>query len=302
MKTQTLLNNRNAGEWAFKLSRLLPPAGAKWVVKWISKWIASQPRSPLVQAIRCNQWVAAGESSSSVELDCQVIKVLNHAGLSFYNLFHHFDKPEQLQELVVFSPEIEEVIQRSQENRHGLIVAGIHISNFDLVAQAAAWRGLNAFALSIPEPDQAIQWQHDLRKKSGLEILDANLPNLRSAIHRLQSGETVLTGLDRPVPEPKIKPVFFGRPAHLAVHHVQLAIHAQIPLIVMGAILQADGRYHIHSSGEIQMQSYSDRRTELKNNAERVLEIAQAIISRSLEQWVVFQPIWPEVLPFVPHD
>ncbi len=300
MGTQKFLNNPDAGKWALKVSQWLPPRMGIWIVKWVSKWIASQPNLSLVQAIRCNQWVAGGERASSADLDLQVKRVLHHAGISYYNLFHHLYNAEKLQKLVVFTPEIEEIIHRSQEKRQGLIVAGIHLSNFDLVAQAAALHGLKALALSLPEPDQAIQWQHELRRQSGLEILDATLPNLRSAILRLKAGETVVTGLDRPIPEPKIMPVFFGRPAHLAVHHVQLAIHAKVPVVVMGAIMEADERYHIHSSGEIQMKSYLDRHTELRNNAEQILEITQDIISQALDQWVVFQPIWPEAAGFVP--
>lgn len=297
-----MLNNQNAGIWAMRLSRLLSPGSAKYLIKWITKWIASDQRTPLVEAIRCNQWVAGGEQIPSIGINRQVENVLSHAGWSLYNLFHYYENPEKLQELVVFTPEIENVIQRSQEKSHGMIVAGVHLSNFDLVAQAAALHGLNAFALSVPEPGQAIQWQHDLRRQSGLEILDASLPNLRLAIQRLQGGETAVTGIDRPAPDPKLRPIFFGRPAHLAVHYVQLALRANVPVIVMGAIMKADGLYHIHSSGEIHMKSYSDRHVELKNNAERILEIAQGIISQALDQWVVFQPVWPEALPNVPKE
>lgn len=300
MTMQKLLNNPNSVEWVFRISRWLSPAMGRWAASWISKWIASKSDLQIVKAIRCNQWVAEGENVSAEFLDQQVVKVLNTAGISFYNLFHNFESPEKLQSLVVFTPEIEEVIQRSREKRYGLVVAGIHISNFDLVAQAAALHGLKGFALSVPEPDNAIQWQHDLRRRSGLDILDANLTNLRLAIKRLQTGETVVTGIDRPVPNPKLKPLFFGRPAHLAVHHVQLALHAKIPVVVMGAIMKDDGRYHILTSSEIQMRPYTDRSTELIANAERILEISEEIIRSALDQWVVFQPIWPETLPLIP--
>jgi lauroyl/myristoyl acyltransferase len=301
MKTQSLLNNHNAGKWALNLSRLMPPRLGKWVVRVIATGIATQKDLPVVQGVRANQWVVSGERLDATALEKQVSRVFNHAGLSFYNLFHNIHKPNELQSLVVFSPMSEEIIQRSKENRFGLIVAGIHISNFDLVAQAAALRGLKAFALSLPDPDEAVQWQHNLRRRSGLEILDASLPNLRLAIQRLEQGQTAVTGIDRPVPNPKIKPIFFNRPAHLAVHHIQLAIRAKVPVIVMSAAMMSDGRYHISSSEEISMRPYSDRHKELKLNAEHVLEVAQEMIIASLDQWVVFQPVWPEVLPLVPQ-
>ena len=302
MNIQKLLNNQNAGVYAMNLSRSLSPGTAKWVVKWISKWLASNKKLPLVEGIRCNQWVAGGENYTSDELSQRAEMVLYQAGWSYYNLFHHYYQSEKLMNLVVFSPEFEEIIQRSQEKRHGIIVAGVHLSNFDLVAQAAALRGLKAFVLSVPDPDKAIQWQHDLRRQSGLEIMDANLSNLRLAIRKLQDGETVVTGIDRPVPNPKMRPLFFGRPAHLAIHYVQLALRAKVPVIVMGAIMKEDGLYHIHSSGEILMKPHADRHIELDTNAERILEVAQAIIGQALEQWLVFQPVWPESFPNIPND
>ena len=177
MDIQRLLNSRRVGELALRLSHSAPPGLGYQIADWVSGWIASKHSSPLVQAIRANQWVAGGETIDARELDLQARAVLNHAGISFYNLFHNLQNPSALQNLVDFTPEIQATIQRSQEDRYGLVVAGVHLSNFDLVAQAAATRGLKAFALSLPEPGDVIQWQHDLRRRSGLEILDASLVN-----------------------------------------------------------------------------------------------------------------------------
>ena len=65
--------------------------------------------------------------------------------------------------------------------------------------------------------------------------------------------------------------------------------------------MESDGRYHIRSSDEIHMQPYSDRQRELQLNAERILEAAEEIIGQAPQQWVVFQPVWPEILPLVPR-
>lgn len=297
MKLDRIIHSRQAGEFALGLSRRISPRTGKKVAALVAGILSRNTGSDLMQAICANQWVASGGTLSRAELQLRARDVLKNTGISFYNLFHYLEDPAALQEMVEFSPEIEQVIQRSREGRRGMIVAGVHLSNFDLVAQAAAFRGLKAMALSLPDPDETIQWQHSLRLRSGLEILDANLANLRQVIQRLQNGETVLTGIDRPVPEPKLKPGFFGQPAHLAVHHVQLALKAGVPVIVMGAIYGEDGRYHIHASEEIAMQHSPDRQQELIQNAELVLQAAEQIIRLAPQQWAVFQPVWPEILP-----
>jgi hypothetical protein len=36
------------------------------------------------------------------------------------------------------------------------------------------------------------------------------------------------------------------------------------------------------------------------NNAEKVLMVAEGFIRRAPQQWAIFQPVWPDLLPQVP--
>lgn len=295
MMNDRLLHSRRIGEFALRLSRGLSPQWGKRVACWAAWLLSRNKQSEVYRALLANQAVLGAGKVGLPTLHQYVRTVLQNTGVSYYNLFHNMQSPAVLQDLVIFSPEIEEIIQRSREGHHGMVVAGVHLSNFDLVAQAAAYHGLKAIGLSIPNPDEAVAWQHDLRRQSGLEILDANLSNLRRVIQRLQDGETVVTGVDRPIPEAKIRPLFFGHPAHLAVHHIQLALKARVPLFVMGAVYGDDGKYTIHSTGEIHLQHGQDHQQELLFNAELVLDQASQLISLAPQQWAIFQPVWPDV-------
>jgi lauroyl/myristoyl acyltransferase len=110
----------------------------------------------------------------------------------------------------------------------------------------------------------------------------------------------VLTGLDRPIPDPKYHPRFFGHAAALSTHYISLALKARVPVVIMAAIYQADGKYHVLSSGPIEMEWDSDREKEILRNAENVLNQAEAFIRLAPQQWNVPMPIWPQLLGNVP--
>ena len=302
MNLQSFLNSRRAGKLALLISGMLPPSMGHRLARYLADWISKHDQLPLNQALRSNRWVISQGGVTANQLEEAARQNLRNIAHSFYTLFHYLNDPVTLQNLVAFTPQIEDLIVRSQKSEAGVIVAGLHLSNFDLVFQAAALHGLRAIGLSLPEANEAIQWQHEFRQLAGLEILPASVANFRHVINRLEAGETVVTGIDRPIGTAKTRPLFFGRPAHVPVHYIHLALKARVPLIIMGAILHPDGVYHIQSSDYIELQHFSDRETEILWNAEMILEIAADIIRQTPEQWAVMQPVWPEALADIPKE
>ena len=302
MNLQSLLNSRRAGKIALYTSRLLPPDLGQRFAFSLADRIASRNHLPLMVALRANRWIISDGKLSGRSLDEAARQNLRHVAHSFYTLFHNMNDPEALQRLVSFPPKVEELISRSQERKEGLIITGVHLSNFDLVFQAAAQRGLHAVGLSIPEASEAIEWQHSYRRMAGLEILPASVKNFRQVITRLKAGQVVVTGIDRPVDGVKSHPRFFGHPACVPVHHIHLALKAEAPIIIIGAILGSDGIYHVQSSDYLNMRRFPDHQTEIVWNAERVLEIAEDIIRQAPDQWAVMQPVWPDLLAEVPTE
>jgi phosphatidylinositol dimannoside acyltransferase len=303
MNLQRILNSRQAGLWALRFSRMMPHPVGERVCGYIADMIASREDLPLIRSIRLNRWVVSDCQMDTQSLDLAVRKATHNLVNSYYTLFHDLNRPEALQDKVLFSAEVDAFVRSSQENPKGFLVAGLHMSNFDLVVQAACWRGLKAVAISLPEDTEhreAIEWQHKIRRQTGLEILPASVSSFRTAIRRMKAGGIVMTGVDRPIPNPKQRPIFFGRPAHLPVHYVHLAIEADVPLVLVMAILQPDGLYHICASPEIRMRRMKDRQKETLYNAEAVLEIASEFIRQDPNQWNVIQPIWPDLAGEMP--
>lgn len=295
MNLQGLLNSRGGMSLALLLARSLPPGLGYPLARRLAGWIASHPDWEQVRCARVNQWIASGEQLSGAELDRVVHDVFTNAGSSIYDLYHTLQNPQAMKDMIDFTPSALELIEQSQTGRVSRVIAGVHTSNFDLALQASFLSGLRSLAITIADMPGSYQWQFEIRKRLGLEIIPASLNALKEGVHRLESGKMVLTGLDRPLAEVKHRPLFFGRPSHAPVHHIHLALRGNAPVVVAATHRAADGRYTFDVSAPIAMKPDPDRTAEILRNAEAVIEVAEEFIRKQPQEWAMFLPVWPDV-------
>ena len=284
------------------LSRRLPTGVGYRLADIVAARIAAQKNSSTTRAIRANQWVVNGEDLSSADLDQIVLETLRHTARGIFDLFHAAQDQAAMDDQIVYSANVEKLLQLNFQKRISVVGLGIHMSNFDMVAQAAYMRGLRALVISLPETDGALERQHAMRERAGFEILPASRAALRQAVRRLQDGECVLTAIDRPVEDTKYFPRFFERPASLPIMSIYMALKARVPVIVLTSIKQPDNKYHIFASDFIEMQPHPDRNKEIIQNAEHILEVAADFIRQAPSQWGMSKPVWPAVYDQVPWD
>ena len=110
----------------------------------------------------------------------------------------------------------------------------------------------------------------------------------------------MVTGIDRPVPQPEFQPRFFGRPASLPLHYIFLAIKARVPVRIIITRLHSDGKCRVVASDLIEMDTHFYDEANALRNAEMVLYIAESFIRQAPEQWSVSLPVWPEIFDQVP--
>lgn len=300
MNPQVFFNSRYGVGLALALSRSVPARAGHSVARFLADRISHKKEWDLVRSIRLNQWVASGCTLSAPELDEIVQLTLRHTARCLYDLYHNLHDLPSTERMIDFSPEVNEIITSSREGRHPMMVVGVHMSNFDMVAQACAMRGMKAQAISAARPTSGYEWQNDIREASGLEITPASKSALRRAEKRLEEGGVVLTGLDRPVASTRYHPVFFGYPSNVPVHYIQIALKSRAPVIVAAAIMRPDGVYTIHASEPIYLRSYSNHHAEVLNNVQAILEVAEDYIRRAPYQWGMSFPVWPDLFPSLP--
>jgi lauroyl/myristoyl acyltransferase len=296
---QSVINSRIGVGLALGLGRIIPASVGYRLADRLAQLISAQKSSPMYQAVQANQWVIRGGNVSPRDLDKAVRAVFRNTAFCLYDFYHHLDHYSEIAKRIRFYPEGEALLSNRGNGERGVVIVGVHLSNFDLVAREAARRGFNAMMLAYSSPGKGYQWQNEIRRRSGLDLVPASSQAVRQAIRRLKQGENVLTGIDRPIQNVKHHPRFFGRPTNLPVHHIHLALAAKSQVIVVAVIKQPGGIYNIQVSDAIKMQACSDRDEEILLNAERVLKIAEGLIRQAPEQWSMFYPVWPDSVRIV---
>ena len=280
------------------LGRVLPRKTGWKISSFIGTTLGRNKNNPMVQAIRANQYVIHNQSLSKKELDELPKKVFRSAANCIFDYFYCIERPEKLQEIVSFTPNAQAAFARIREHKATVFVAP-HLSNFDLMGYALAQNDLDFQVLSFPEPVSSYKMQNHLRKSLGINVTPMSLSAFREARKRLDSGGSILTGLDRPMPDDhdaKYRPTFFGHQANLPITYVRMAKEANAPVIVVSATSQPGGTYQLEASDPIWMASFSDLETEMCHNANLVLKEAEKFIKKYAAQWAMFYPVWPEFL------
>lgn len=296
-KFQEIVNGRLGIAFALGLARTLPPTLGYRVAFFLANRIAGRRNLDMVQAVRANQWVVHNREPDAAALDGIVSAAFRHTARCLYDLYHNLHDLPRMQQLIDFGPRFEEMVELINSRRQGMVVVGPHLSGFDFVGQAAAMKGMRAIVITFARPSEGYKWQNDIRQYAGLEIAPASMAVMKDSVKRLRGGETVLTGVDRPVPDPRYKPVFFGLPSSLPVHHITLALRAKVPVLVAAVVMRPDDVYEIVVSDFIEMVDYGDRDKDVLCNAERVLAVTADMIRRVPQQWTMTYPVWPEVTP-----
>jgi len=300
LEIQQIINSSFGVSLVSALGRVIPPWLGLRLSDFVAERISAQRNSKMVQAVRANQWVISGEKLEKAALDEAVRVTFRNAARSIFDLYHYIHDAAATDRLIVIDQSIQQLFERREFGQRGLVVAGLHISNFDFVLQALHLRGLRPMVLTIPDPGGGRRVEFEMRKRTGMNLMPVSVITLRQAIKHLQGGGVVLTGIDRPIPDAKYRPRFFGRPASLPTHHVYLATKAHVPVMIMVTDLQPNGRYTVITSKPIEMESHPDRQVEMLRNAEKVLSIAETFIRKVPHHWIISLPVWPEALEQVP--
>jgi len=280
------------------LGRITPRRVGWKLAGLIGTMLGTNRSNAMVRAIRANQWVIHDLTLSEDALD-QVPKIIfRSAAKCLFDYFHFLFRVEKLKEIVNYSPQAEAVFERIRDHKPCVLVCP-HLSNFDLMGYALALKGLDVQVLSFPNPNATYKMQNRLRKSFGNNITPMSLSAFRQARMRLRNGGTILTGLDRPMPDKhheKYRPVFFGHETNLPVTYVRMALEADAPVFIMAAASHPKGKYYLESSDPIWMKPAEDLETEILTNANRVLRHGEELIIKYADQWAMFYPIWPQFL------
>ena len=277
---------------AAALGRLMPLPVGKALARRLADRVSADLSNPQVQAVRANQQNLEHGTLSEAELAQRTRAVFRNAALGQFEFFHYLGSPPAMRRLVEPDAAILEMIRQTQAGEHGIVFACPHTGNFELAGFALTLLGLSVLILGQPGQRGDYLFKNRLRQQVGMEITPISIESLRLAQQRLQSGRSVLTGLDWPVGEAKFRPRFCGKPSMLPTGHIRLALKSGAPVVIVACRRGSDGTYRIFASDPTPMQPAANPAQAILQNTETVLAAAEGYIRQDPEQWMMFHRVW----------
>ncbi len=298
----------SAAGWEIGLfiGHFLPPS-VSHVLARITAFYLTKTNSRLISVLATNQRVAHPEMDDK-QIKGIVTETIQQAGYGYYDLFyllsrHHDDQDDSFAR---FAPDFIKAWRTSQRVGRGTILVSGHIGIFDIPALLFARQVSTMQMLTYPHPRSGHVKQNAWRSQFGINATPVNVSNLRRAVNRLRQNGLVITGVEWPDPTAPLPVQFFGRPTRLTLGHVRLAMETGAVLLPVYTLRISEQRYRLELMGEpfqVSKKRGENRSQVIQEAAERILQPLEMIIRRHPEQWFMFHPLWPELLPpGVPHD
>ena len=271
----------------------LPPGLGYPLADLIAHFAANDAMSSGHLAMRVNQWVAHGGKITPRKLRQVVRQVYYNQARAIYDFYHYLNRPDDVRRLVSLTPKFTQMMAEAMQGHQGTLLLMPHLAGFNLGGVLLPLLGFKIFSLSFPNPTRGYRLQNKLRRDHGLEVEPMSVSSWQRARERLQSGGTVLTGVDRPHEDLGYQPIFFGRPAALPIAYTQLALHTGARVFVVGFHTRTDRTCVLDVSEQVIMEVHPDPHEEKRLNAEKVLLEDEKFIRQDPTQWMMFYPVWP---------
>jgi KDO2-lipid IV(A) lauroyltransferase len=236
-----------------------------------------------------------GPQVSERALHEMVRRVFAHAGQANYDFFRAVSQPvERVREAVRLPAQYMELMRKRVAEGRGVLVLGLHISNFDLAMAAIAAHGLPVQILSVANPGAGFSAQNRLRAQVGAEVTPITAESLRLAVRRLRTGWTVFTGGDRPALDQEERVEFFGHSSRLPVGPARLARLSGAEVLVAGCHYAAETGYVVRFVGPVEMVRSRDRQKDFRENSRRLAATYEPYMRAHPAQWLMFHPVWDD--------
>jgi lauroyl/myristoyl acyltransferase len=300
IEARNIINSPVGLNLAYMIGRYTPQSLGHRIAQFGADQISGRRGWKMVQAARINQWVARGEKLNSEALDEAVHLNFRATARSIFDLYHNINNPAVFREIIAIDSTAEQFLRRPEFAERGLVVAGLHMGSFDFIGQVAGVSGVKAMYLMLNKMNPGYEKQLEMRREKGMNAYPTSNESIKKAIKYLRAGGMVMTGIDRPDESIPYRCQFFGHPAALPVHHVFMALKANVPVLLAAVLRKPDDRYHFLFSNPIEMEPQSNRQAEIIYNAEKILYVAADFIRQDPSQWAMTFPVWPGLVDQVP--
>ena len=295
MDFQSILNSKPVIQLGQLLGRTLPPRAGYGIARGIA-WLITRFKPRMVPIVQANLRQILGPDGDPSRLDELTFQLILHAGTTIYDFFHAVGQPPaELARMIPIPDASLMELKKAQKAGKGVLILGVHLSNFDLAMLAFGLHGLPIQALSLADPQTGFRILNRLRAEAGFEITPITPHALRQAVQRLKRGGIVMMAADWPDPGERELVPFFGRPSYLPLGPARLARLTRAAVFLGACHYTPETGYFLEINGPVDMVKTADRQSDISTNTRRLAEWIEAQIRCSPEQWLMFHPFWPEI-------
>ncbi len=293
----SFINSQLGPRLGLFIARYINRKQAYRLADWMTGLVVKREDSWLIQGVRANQSIVRGIPFESSELDKAVYEVIRNTARGYADWYRAVaGGPEVLERSLGIADDLKERVFQSVREKHGVLFVGPHMSSFNIMLLAVGVMGHPVQALSYPTVQGSYIVDNEVRKKFGVNITPISFRTLREAIQRLRNYGFVMTGVDRP--DVGGEPLtFFDRKVVLPVGHARLAIRTGANVLVGRVEDEGDGYYRGHCEEFIEPELTGDEDKDVLSLAQRIIKVCEDLIRESPSEWLMFQPVWPDVLP-----
>jgi phosphatidylinositol dimannoside acyltransferase len=180
--------------------------------------------------------------------------------------------------------------------RSGVVVASLHLGNFEPFGHYLAQRGVSGVApIEEIQPPQLFEF---LRRRRGVGRGVELIPRSRSRrrlVAALHAGQFVALIADRDLDGDGLPVTFFGHATTMPAGPAALALMTGRPLVVARVLRTGPERFH-GRAWQIETPGSGDRSSDARAMTAEMTRRFEAAIAEAPEQWWgAFQPIWPDL-------
>ena len=195
-----------------------------------------------------------------------------------------------------------EIIDNAMAKGSGAILASAHLGAFDFIGQYVLIGHHRPLVLTAPTVSNYLfasvsYWRSSLGAR--IEVVSSH--SLRHLVQAMRNGEFVAMIGDRNFTSSGYEVEFFGKRTMLPVGAVKLSREMGAPLVPVFAyrksIQDRKREFFFRVCEPIYVERTDDREADVDSGMKRVVEVLEESIRRAPEQWVMFQPVWPEQGP-----
>lgn len=281
---------------AASVSRHIPAKSTYHLARWAASALC-RLRPEVYRVVRANLGQVLGPAAGAEEVQYKTCQVFYHFVLGYLDFFRSLElAQEQMLRLLEVPEALLTLLDSERVKEKGLVLVMPHTGNFDLAGRALASLTPNLQVIALPDPHPGGHSMNELRRQMGIEVTPLGPAALRRALKTLRSGGVVGTGVDRPVSQLDEPIPFFGRPAHMPSGHVRLALKTDALVVVAGCAYHTqDKRYVVDMEPPLEM-IHTGTEEEVWINMRRVLDAMEKLVRRWSDQWMMFVPVWPELM------